>query len=62
MRRARRRVHFASETKLDEPRETHQEINNYGRQIRIPSTLIGLTVPFDGEQSMFYVRPSFSRP
>jgi hypothetical protein len=43
---------------LDEPRETYQEVNDYGRQIRIPSTLIKLTVPFDGEQNMFYVRPS----
>jgi hypothetical protein len=43
---------------LDEPRETYQAINDYGRQIRIPSTLIRLTVPFDGEQNMFYVRPS----
>lgn len=43
---------------LDEPRETDQEINDYGRQIRIPSTLIKLTVPFDGEQRMFYVQPS----
>jgi hypothetical protein len=43
---------------LDEPRETYQEVNDYGRQIQIPSTLIKLTVPFDGEQNMFYVRPS----
>jgi hypothetical protein len=43
---------------LDEPRETYQEVNDYGRQIRIPSTLIKLTVPFDGEKDMFYVRPS----
>ena len=43
---------------LDEPRETYQEVNDYGRQIRIPSTLIKLTVPFDGDQNMFYVRPS----
>jgi hypothetical protein len=38
---------------LDEPRETYQEVNDYGRQIRIPST-----VPFDGEKDMLYVRPS----
>lgn len=43
---------------LDEPQETYQEVNDYGRQIRIPSTRIRLTVPFDGEQNMFYVRPS----
>jgi hypothetical protein len=43
---------------LDEPRETYQEVNDYGRQIRIPSTLIKLTVPFDGGKDMFYVRPS----
>jgi hypothetical protein len=43
---------------LDEPRETYQEVNDYGRQIRIPSTLIKLTVPFDGDQDMCYVRPS----
>ena len=43
---------------LDEPRETYQEVNDYGRQIRIPSTLIKLTVPFDGEKDMFYVRLS----
>jgi hypothetical protein len=43
---------------LDEPQETYQEVNDYGRQIRIPLTLVRLTVPFDGEKDMFYVRPS----
>jgi hypothetical protein len=36
---------------LDEPQETFVEVNDYGRQIRIPATLVTLTVPFDGEVS-----------
>jgi hypothetical protein len=43
---------------LDEPQETFVEVNDYGRQIRIPATLVILTVPFDGEREMFFVRPS----
>jgi hypothetical protein len=43
---------------LDEPQETVVEINDYGRQIRVPATLLTLTVPFDGEREMFFVRPS----
>jgi hypothetical protein len=43
---------------LDEPQETYIEVNDYGRQIRVPSTLVTLTVPFDGEKDMFFVRPS----
>jgi hypothetical protein len=43
---------------LDEPQETFFEVNDYGRQIRMPATLLTLTVPFDGEKQMFFVRPS----
>jgi hypothetical protein len=43
---------------LDEPVETFIEVNDYGRQIRVPATLVTLTVPFDGDKDMFYVRPS----
>jgi hypothetical protein len=43
---------------LDEPRETSIEVNDYGRQIRVPATLVALTVPFEGERDMFLVRPS----
>jgi hypothetical protein len=43
---------------LDEPQETHIEANDYGRQIHVPATLVTLTVPFDGEKDMFFVRPS----
>jgi hypothetical protein len=43
---------------LDEPQETYIEVNDYGRQIRTPATLVTLTVPFDGEKDMFFVRPS----
>src|SRR5437773_1370881 len=43
---------------LDEPRETHIEMNDYGRQISVPAALVTLTIPFDGEKDMFYVRPS----
>ena len=47
-----------SQALLDEPEETFIEINDYGRQIRVPATLVTLTVPFDGEKDMFFVRPS----
>jgi hypothetical protein len=43
---------------LDEPQETFVEVNDYGRQIRIPATLVTLTVPFDGEREILFVRPS----
>jgi hypothetical protein len=43
---------------LDEPSETHIEMNDFGRQIRVPATLITLTVPFEGEKDMFFIRPS----
>jgi hypothetical protein len=43
---------------LDEPQETFIEVNDYGREIRVPATLVTLTVPFDGEKDMFFVRPS----
>jgi hypothetical protein len=43
---------------LDEPVETFIEVNDYGRQIRVPATLVTLTVPFDGDKDMYYVRPS----
>lgn len=46
------------EALLDEPRETVMEMNDYGRQIRVPATLITLTVPFEGEKDMFFIRPS----
>jgi hypothetical protein len=43
---------------VDEPKETFIEVNDYGRLIRVPATLVTLTVPFDGEKEMFFVRPS----
>jgi hypothetical protein len=43
---------------LDEPQETFIQINDYGREISIPATLVTLTVPFEGEKDMFFVRPS----
>jgi hypothetical protein len=43
---------------LDEPVETFIEVNDYGRRIRVPATLVTLTVSFDGDKDMFYVRPS----
>jgi hypothetical protein len=43
---------------LDEPRETNIEMNDYGRQIWVPGTLLTLTVPFEGEKEMFFIRPS----
>jgi hypothetical protein len=46
------------QAQVDEPQETFIEVNDYGRQIRVPATLVTLTVPFDGEKDMFFVRPS----
>jgi hypothetical protein len=43
---------------LDEPQETFIQINDYGREIGVPATLVTLTVPFEGEKDMFFVRPS----
>jgi hypothetical protein len=43
---------------LDEPRETFMEMNDYGRQIRVAATLVALTVPFEGDKDMFFIRPS----
>jgi hypothetical protein len=43
---------------LEEPQETRMDINDYGRQIQVPATLVTLSVPFDGDKDMFFVRPS----
>jgi hypothetical protein len=43
---------------VDEPQQTFIEVNDYGRQVSVPATLVTLTVPFDGEREMFFVRPS----
>jgi hypothetical protein len=43
---------------LEEPQETFIQINDYGREIGVPATLVTLTVPFEGEKDMFFVRPS----
>ena len=43
---------------LDEPRESTIEMHDYGRQIYVPATSLKLTVPFEGEKDMFFVRPS----
>jgi hypothetical protein len=46
------------EALLEEPQETRMDINDYGRQIQVPATLATLSVPFDGDKDMFFVRPS----
>lgn len=43
---------------VDEPQETFIEVDDFGRQIQIPATLVILTVPFEGEKDIFFVRPS----
>jgi hypothetical protein len=41
----------------DEPEETTTEVNDYGRQIQVPSTKYQVRVPFEGHKRLFQLRP-----
>jgi hypothetical protein len=46
------------EAYIDGPHEIELRMPDYGREIRLRGTLVGLIVPFDGEGGMFYVNPN----
>ena len=46
------------EAYIDGPHETEIRIPDYGQEIRLRGTLLGLIVPYDGEGGMFYMNPN----